>query len=219
MRSAILRASALAEVGRFNHSGTRYSLPRCKITLKCPSTGLPPRVLLTAVCENFLGSFSLSFIPMRCSFERSLPFLFLALTSTLSVPSSLTLTTPSWSDTNAPLSLAAPNSTGRNTSFNRLFSNSNSRAGLTCSVDQGQGMSIASCRNAWQKILRTFEEQWFVPRPREPEKAAYNDVVLPIRYLSDDGICAIVRGTCFAYFLYLISYEYYKAGQTCNRDR
>ena len=49
------------------------------------------------------------------------------------------------------------------------------------------GMSEASCTNAWQKIDRSTITHVFRPRGRGNRE----DFVTPIRYLSDDGICAI----------------------------
>lgn len=46
-----------------------------------------------------------------------------------------------------------------------------------------------SCANAWAKIPRTTSENVYVSRREKPPAAS--DIVVPIRYLSDDSLCAI----------------------------
>lgn len=46
-----------------------------------------------------------------------------------------------------------------------------------------------SCVNAWAKIPRTTLENVYVTR--RGNLPAASDIVVPIRYLSDDGLCAI----------------------------
>lgn len=122
---------------------------------------------------------------MRSSYGGGLTFLFTALTSQLSLPSSLTLTNSNLTDPSALLLLTGQNSTSLNT-----FPSVSSKSGITCMKVHGENLKTDSCRNAWQKIPRTPNTQRFIPRKRSGE-ASSADVVLPIRYLSDDGICAI----------------------------
>ena len=88
-----------------------------------------------------------------------------------------------------PLSLMNLNSTGLN------LSNLTSRSGITCTKWLGEDLNVESCHNAWQKIHGTQHAQRFLPRPSRshPRDITPEDVVMPFRYLSNDGLCAIVR--------------------------
>lgn len=85
------------------------------------------------------------------------------------------------------------NSTAINDDSNQTSIDLASRSGVLCKKIHGEDLNAGSCRNAWQKIRCTSHTQWFIPRSREPGEASYNNVLIPVRYLSDDGICAIVR--------------------------
>lgn len=52
----------------------------------------------------------------------------------------------------------------------------------------GAKLDSTSCRNAWEKMPRSRKEEVFKPRR---QGVLYDDATLPIRYLSDDGGCAI----------------------------
>ena len=160
---------------------------------------------LISFCDQFLWDFFRSLVQMRSSYGGGLTFLFTALTSQLSLPSSLTLTNSNLTDPSAPLLLTAQNSTSLNT-----FPSVSSKSGITCMKVHGENLKTDSCRNAWQKIPRTPNTQRFIPRKRSGE-ASSADVVLPIRYLSDDGICAIVRRPCFSLALYSNPEQCFKA--------
>ena len=95
---------------------------------------------------------------------------FVSFTSAFSLPPSLSLTQTH--TTNIP----------------ELTSSNLTDDGIFCTAAYGSGLLEGSCRNAWDKIDRssTIDER-FVPR----SKVTTDTVPLPIRYLSDDGICAI----------------------------
>lgn len=57
-----------------------------------------------------------------------------------------------------------------------------------CTVTHGDNLNEESCRNAWDKMNPfSTKLQKFGPRQR----IAVGEVPMPVRYLSDDGICAI----------------------------
>lgn len=60
-----------------------------------------------------------------------------------------------------------------------------------CSVVFGRDLSIESCLNAWGKIDPSAHSQTYRPRPRPPLRPAPGTLTLPVRYLSDDGLCSI----------------------------
>ena len=97
-------------------------------------------------------------------------FFFLASTFALSLPPPITISPDA-------INLLKP----LNTAFRNLT------AGRTLCVSRyGTGLSEASCQNAWLKIDRhSLIPESFRPRPTSSETP------LPIRYLSDDGTCAI----------------------------
>ena len=127
-------------------------------------------------------------VKMQSSFKCILPFLFMISAIALSIPSSLSLTRPKPDTLSLPLSLINLNSTGLN------LSNLTSNRRIKCNSRWGQDLEIGSCRNAWQKIQPTQHAQRFMPRPNQfhPDIRP-GDVLTPFRYLSDDGLCAIVR--------------------------
>ena len=59
-----------------------------------------------------------------------------------------------------------------------------------CRTSYGSRVKLASCTNAWQKIPRDSELRLYGLRA-EIAAGAHVDVGLPLRYLSDDGLCAI----------------------------
>ena len=126
---------------------------------------------------------------MQSVFKCLLPFLFMTPAITLSVPSSLSLIAPKPADFSPPLSLMNTNSTNLN------LSNLTSKSGITCTKWLGENLNVGSCQNAWRKIRRTQQAQRFLPRASRfhPRDITPEDVVMPFRYLSDDGLCAIVR--------------------------
>lgn len=54
----------------------------------------------------------------------------------------------------------------------------------------GTGLDVASCRNAWEKIDLSSDPHLFVTNLRHSPDDA---ITVPVRLLSDDGFCAIVR--------------------------
>ena len=54
----------------------------------------------------------------------------------------------------------------------------------------GAGLQSASCFQAWQQMPRSNFVQSYGGRPPRGERQL-KDVELPLRYLSDDGLCAI----------------------------
>ena len=56
-----------------------------------------------------------------------------------------------------------------------------------CSKSFGFNFQKDSCQKAWQKIERSSQPQVL----RRREGALTNDTPVPIRYLSDDGTCAV----------------------------
>ncbi|KAL8753007.1 MAG: hypothetical protein Q9199_005355, partial [Rusavskia elegans] len=61
---------------------------------------------------------------------------------------------------------------------------------MTCSrVMYGRDLKPASCKNAWDKIERSPVRKRYGVR-KTPAKESF-DYLLPERYLSDDGLCAI----------------------------
>ena len=91
-----------------------------------------------------------------------------------------------------PLSLINPDLSSSSNHLNQTFPGLSSVSGTTCTRAHGEEMNVASCNNAWQKIHRSSHSHRFISR-RDAHNASPNDMVVPIRYLSDDGNCAIVR--------------------------
>lgn len=56
---------------------------------------------------------------------------------------------------------------------------------MFCTAFHGRDLSESSCKNAWQKIPDSTQSQFFRPRKY------LAGLLTPIRYLSDDGACAI----------------------------
>ena len=113
---------------------------------------------------------------MGLSFAGLLSY-FAILTSTFSLPPSLTL--------------MSSNSTGISKYNNQTLPYLTSGPIINCQTRYGEDMSVASCRNALQKIPRSSELHRFT-RGRRKQEAGSDQILTPIRYLSDDGICAIV---------------------------
>ena len=130
-------------------------------------------------------------VEMRFLFKSLSHFLFIASTSPFSLPPSL--------------SLIVPNSSNLNSYTDGSFSNLTSKTGIVCSITQGKEMSIDSCNNAWEKIQPTSHSQRFLPRKTDAGEVTNDDVIMPLRYLSDDGICAIVRCPSRPLLTYCIS--------------
>lgn len=65
--------------------------------------------------------------------------------------------------------------------------------GLSCSVQYGnfQPVDVDSCTNALEKIPQTADPHTYIRRHRGARPTPSGNIPLPIRYLSDDGICAI----------------------------
>lgn len=60
-----------------------------------------------------------------------------------------------------------------------------------CNAVYGRDLEIASCLNAWAKIYRLAPSQAYGPRPRFHFDPPPDTLTLPVRYLSDDGLCSI----------------------------
>lgn len=61
----------------------------------------------------------------------------------------------------------------------------------SCNAFFGRDLSIESCLNAWGKIDRLAPPQAYGPRPGFPSRPTPGVLALPVRYLSDDGLCSI----------------------------
>ena len=60
------------------------------------------------------------------------------------------------------------------------------------SYHYGHDLNLESCENAWEKISKSRVPQKYRKRPHGTAKPIKPlDMALPVRYLSDDGICAI----------------------------
>ena len=139
-------------------------------------------LILSVLCFAFTGRFIVTFPHFAAEMQSFLQgfqiFFCLTLGLSASLPPSLSLLRPSIT--------ALSNSTDPAVSLNGTV--------VTlpyiqpfCSMSRAHGfdMSEASCRNAWQKIDRSTNTQFFRPRRHNA------GLVTPIRFLSDDGICAI----------------------------
>ena len=74
--------------------------------------------------------------------------------------------------------------------INSTFLNVSSGEPYYCRSNYGVGVLSASCMNAWQQIPRDSEPRLYGLRA-DFAAGAHVDVGLPLRYLSDDGLCAI----------------------------
>ena len=110
---------------------------------------------------------------------------FAILTSALSLPPSLSLINSS--------------STGTSNYNNQTLPNLTSNPRIKCDKRYGEDLSVASCRLALQNIVRSSQVHRFT-RARRPPVALSDRIVTPVRFLSDDGICAIV---CYPYLRFL----------------
>lgn len=65
--------------------------------------------------------------------------------------------------------------------------------GLSCSIIYGYGedMPIRSCRDALSDMDRSVHWKQYISRQQNPDSLQSNQILLPIRYLSGDGRCAI----------------------------
>lgn len=113
---------------------------------------------------------------MRRSIQGLPVFFFLTSVFSVSLPPSLDLLTPSIS--------TLSNSTDSTNSLNGTLANP-LYIKPYCTAYYGHDLSEPSCKNAWEKIDRSTKALFF--RLRQ-QKAG---LLTPIRYLSDDGICAI----------------------------
>ena len=78
--------------------------------------------------------------------------------------------------------------------FNTTTSNVTSRE-QSCRSSYGTGLNLDSCKNAWEKIPLDSEPYIYGVRP-DIAAGAHFDVGLPLRFLSEDGLCAIdIRAT------------------------
>ena len=118
-----------------------------------------------------------------------------------------------------PLSLISANSTTLNGYSNESFSSPTSKSGIVCSKVYGLDLSTDSCNNAWEKISRTPNSRRFIPRKTDSGKVTPDDVSLPLRYLSDDGACAIVRCLLLSFALLLHLAMTFRIWQACERDK
>ncbi|KAL8646209.1 MAG: hypothetical protein Q9226_006962 [Calogaya cf. arnoldii] len=67
--------------------------------------------------------------------------------------------------------------------------NLTARVAICSGVKYGNNLQPASCQNAWEKIERsTVRKRYWARRGTERESVDY---LVPQRYLSDDGLCAI----------------------------
>lgn len=90
-------------------------------------------------------------------------------------------------------SLHSPNATEQSVPQNgslQEFSDL-TRTTLYCMRVHGENMPIDSCKLALSKIERTTDQKWYFPRHRPRRDIPPNSIPMPVRYLSDDGICAI----------------------------
>ena len=60
----------------------------------------------------------------------------------------------------------------------------------SCRSSYGFGLDVASCKNAWEKMPRDSEVYFYKVRERTGAGVDVG-VGLPVRFLSDDGLCAI----------------------------
>lgn len=58
-----------------------------------------------------------------------------------------------------------------------------------CTTLYGKDLSPVSCENAWDKVSRSTTPQTY--RTQWHGKTQLPNIVIPIRFLSDDGLCAI----------------------------
>ena len=90
-------------------------------------------------------------------------------------------------------SLSLPISNNKTSSDSPWFPNTSvgnlTADGVWCSAHHGDSMKLASCSNAWAKIDASSLPMEFRTRSRTVESPASSR--LPLRWLSDDGICAI----------------------------
>ena len=84
-------------------------------------------------------------------------------------------------------------SQNRTTLDNAPSANLTARGKPYCSsVHYGRDLSRESCENAWVKIGQSATRRTYLIRPRSTgEHVVPPDIALPVRYLSDDGNCAI----------------------------
>ena len=115
-------------------------------------------------------------------FSTILPlFSFISFSYTLSLPSSISLFNNSSNNRNLPKGTASLLTEPRI---------------LCSSAFYGSAPKEDSCNQAWGKIPRSDVPHTY--GPREERRTQTFDVTVPIRYLSDDGLCAIdvrTRGT------------------------
>lgn len=62
---------------------------------------------------------------------------------------------------------------------------------IICNGRYGRYLQLDSCVNAWRKIDLSTAAQRFVPRQQGGRRVVATDMEVPIRFLSDDGVCAI----------------------------
>ena len=111
--------------------------------------------------------------PLRHLLVSALCFLILiCISSAINITSSISILNESVNDFDTSSNLTA-----------------NLRPGIpVCSnIIYGDGLDWHSCRNAWTKIPRTTDRIAYGAR----NYRGFKDFTAPIRYLSDDGLCAI----------------------------
>ena len=84
------------------------------------------------------------------------------------------------------------NSTGMDKHINETLPSLSTGWDIFCRENYGDHVNPTSCRNAWRKIVPSSQTHRLIP-PSRRSSEPLDAVVMPIRYLSDDGICAIVR--------------------------
>ena len=111
----------------------------------------------------------------------------ISLTKAFSIPSPGTLVL-SQNNNSAGLLVAGPISNSTNVTQLSATAHCDNKF-ATFKLDKN--VVISSCRNAWLKMPRDGKKEVFTKRPAG---AADEGIPLPIRYLSDDGFCAIDIG-------------------------
>ena len=90
-----------------------------------------------------------------------------------------------------------PTSPNNSVTVSPLMNNSLASPNPHCYPSKVPNQDAASCRNAWQKIGRSRTKMTVRPR----DGMFSEDTLLPIRYHSDDGLCAITLDQPFSPFI------------------
>lgn len=90
------------------------------------------------------------------------------------------------------LPIHAPNATEKSMQQNETLEEfSNLNAATRFMMEHGQNMPRDSCQIALSMIPQTADRKIFIQRSQAPRTLPPDHVTTPIRYLSDDGLCAI----------------------------